>query len=272
MATRVSHPKVPLSTTPNMAVHSAGSGTEVPGLVPSNPVLVPPSLLIAPDPGAVAGAKTFREGLLALVAIFARFLRNPPPDYTRHGKVSSRRIAVIPLLVDLLREDPSLASIHPEDIAALAAWADALDLVATQLSTLLTQVEDTVRLLRSQSWNEASAVYVTASHRAKTVPAMAGRIATIRAMLSRGKQIDATAATAATAGHVATKAATRASNAQQRAQAASQSHARAVAAHAANTRVHGASIPATVPQGPSASVEAQGMNPAPNPQGPAPRP
>ena len=270
MSAELSNPVVPSSHNPSIAVHPAASGqsppggNEVSGPVPESPGPGPgapdPS---PPDPGVVAGASTFREGFLALLTVFAQFLRTPPKDFSRRGGPNARQVSVTALLVTLLRDYPTLATYGPEAIVTTAANADAMDMVAALLQSLLARVQDTSRMLRADVWFQLHPVYVMAQHRARTDPSLADRLAPVKAALAQGKRTDTSAKAVADASHAAAKAQTRAVKAQQRAVAATQTHARITQAHAANQRVRGGNTtPVANPQGPSASADV-------NPQGPS---
>lgn len=275
-------PTHPATAAPAAGTEVTTPGSTLPVPTPGGPAGSPAGSPPATPPiaGAVAGVKTLRLGLVPLRDTVAPYILTMlPGTEKRYNTVTTARRAAIPRIADVLRQHPTLApQVDPDVLDAESDAADAMELASNDLLSLGKQLGETARLIRYDSWKGASVAYDKAVAQAKTDKPLANEIAPLRALLKKGPRSATAPATSSATATQAAKAQARAARAQQRANAARASEARAAEASAARNTRHGAPLPAASPpvpvpasvyQGPSASVEAQGTTPGANPQGPA---
>ncbi len=283
MSTKVRKKVGKLAGTPGMAVTPAGKEVKAP--VAATPVAAqgPQEATVAPKGDAAAAAQAFLTAFGLLRDALAPYLRVAAPGAKPGGHgVSSKRVAVIPSLANLLSAHPELAvTVQPDAMIAGLSTAATMRQIALNVHELHTQLLETARLETADSWRGASAVYVAANHQARTDKAMENSVAPIRSALALGKRQTTQASTASAASHKATAAQTRATRAQHGAQVASAAQSLGSQAHALRHPTPASPLTPAVNQGPAASVaapnqgpsasaEANAQGPAVNPQGPAP--
>jgi hypothetical protein len=132
--------------------------------------------------------------------------------------VGGRKLAALPMILQLMQENPSLPSAQSTDqIAATLTAASAMQKLSADLALLASHCGDTARVLYGSAWTGVSPGYAAAQVLAKHDQTLAPPVAAIQAVLKVGSKTDNAVQTAAKTQQAAMKAQTRADAAKARA-------------------------------------------------------